>query len=37
MSPVSAKLEGVPAEATVQFMNLKKEAAMEPDPVHKGP
>ena len=37
MSPATAKLEGVPAEATVQFMNLKKEADMEPDPVHKGP
>lgn len=37
MSPATAKLEGVPAEATVQFMNLKKEADMEPDLVHKGP
>ena len=37
MSPATAKLEGVPAEATVQFMNLMKEADMEPDPVHKGP
>lgn len=37
MSPATAKLEGVPAEATVQFVNLKKEASMEPDPVHKGP
>jgi chlorophyllide a reductase subunit X len=36
MSPATAKLEGVPAEATVQFVNLKKEADMEPDPVHKG-
>ncbi len=36
MSPATAKLEGVPAEATVQFVNLKKEAEMEPDPVHKG-
>lgn len=37
MSPATAKLEGVPAEATVQFVNLKKEADMEPDPVTKGP
>ena len=37
MSPATAKLEGIPAEATVQFVNLKKEAEMEPDPVHKGP
>jgi chlorophyllide a reductase subunit X len=37
MSPATAKLEGVPAEATVQFVNLKKEADMEPDPVQKGP
>lgn len=37
MSPATAKLESVPAEATVQFVNLKKEADMEPDPVHQGP
>ncbi len=27
----------IPATATIQFMDLKKEAAIEPDPVSTGP
>jgi len=27
----------IPAQATIQFMNLKKEAAVDPDPVATGP
>ncbi|CAN1506869.1 NifH Nitrogenase subunit NifH (ATPase) [Burkholderiaceae bacterium] len=31
------KIDGIPSEATIQFMNLKKEAAIEPDAVATGP
>ena len=31
------KSDGIPSEATIQFMNLKKEAAIEPDAVATGP
>ncbi len=36
-APTKVKIDGIPSEATIQFMNLKKEAAIEPDAVATGP